>query len=116
MEVEVKVALVGILCTVLGYLFSYFMEQTKHKWNKEERRVAERRENDMKFNSLVVANKTVILFVIRFVGREYLRQGEITLEQKETIDDLHRAYKGLGGNGDLDTIMEELDELPVSIK
>ena len=32
---------------------------------------------------------------------------------KETLQDMHRAYKALGGNGHLDTAMEAVEKLPI---
>lgn len=115
MSGEVEIALIGALCTVLGYMFSYVTHKQDHKWKKEDFRTEEIKAQEKKLNAVVMADKVVIMFIIKYIGRDYLKEGEITLEQKETIADLHRAYKGLGGNGDLDTIMQELDEIDISV-
>lgn len=112
---EVEIAIIGGLCTVLGYLFSYVTHRQDRKLKREDIKTEEMKRQEKKLNAVINADKTVIMFVIRYVGRDYLKDGEITLEQKETLADLHRAYKGLGGNGDLDTIMEELDEIDISV-
>ena len=50
---------------------------------------------------------------VRYLGRSYIQRGEITLEDKETLQEMYTAYKALGGNGHLKTIMTTVDKLPV---
>ena len=50
---------------------------------------------------------------VRYLGGEYIARQEITLEDKENLRDMYAAYKALGGNGHLETVMAEVDRLPV---
>lgn len=63
--------------------------------------------------ALVQAQKVMMVDRVRFLGQKYIDAGEITLADKETLEDMHTAYKGLGGNGHLDTVMAEVEELPI---
>ena len=45
--------------------------------------------------------------------QDAVAEGCISLSDKETIKDMHSAYKALGGNGHLNTIMEEVEDLPL---
>lgn len=72
-----------------------------------------RDEKDDKIEAIIVALKVMMVDRVRHVGRSCIKEGEITLETKETINDMYRSYKALGGNGHLETIMEEVNELKV---
>ena len=50
---------------------------------------------------------------IRYLGLCYIGSNGISLEEKETLQEMHDAYESLGGNGHLDTVMDEVDRLPV---
>lgn len=75
-------------------------------WSKKDKR-------DDRIDHLVAAQKVVMVDRIRYLGSKYISLHEITLEDKENLKDMHKAYRGLGGNGHLDTVMAEVDKLPV---
>lgn len=50
---------------------------------------------------------------MRHLGGKYIADKSVTLADKETLEDMHRAYKALGGNGHLDTVMHGVRELPI---
>ena len=44
----------------------------------------------------------------------YIKRGDITFEERKRIHEMHDCYhNGLGGNGDADLIIKEIDELPL---
>ena len=63
--------------------------------------------------SLVNAQKVLMIDRVRYLGSRYIKQAEISLEDKENLHDMYAAYKSLGGNGHLETIMHEVDRLSV---
>lgn len=50
---------------------------------------------------------------IAYLGRGYIRAGEVTFDDRDNLVDMHRLYHELGGNGHLDTIMAEVLKLPL---
>ena len=72
------------------------------RWAKQDKR-----------DAIVTTLKVLTVDRIRHLGKSYLSEQEISLEDKETLKEMFQAYKSLGGNGDLDTIMEEVSRLPV---
>ena len=74
----------------------------QRKWQKDD-----------KGDAMVAALKVLMVDRVRWLGQKYLTAGEISLTDKETLEEMHRAYKALGGNGHLNTIMEEVDDLPL---
>lgn len=54
---------------------------------------------------------------IRYLSYCYIGAGEITLEDKTTLHEMHKAYLALPGtNGLCDACMQEVDKLPIKGK
>lgn len=50
---------------------------------------------------------------IEYLGSKYCEAGEITWQQKKYIHACHTAYKAMGGNGDVEEMMHDIDDLKV---
>lgn len=88
----------GIMAIVLAAL--------QRHWQKKDNK------ND-KIQHLVDAQKVLMVDRVRYLGQSYIADKEITLEDKETLGEMYAAYKALGGNGHLTTVMAEVERLPV---
>lgn len=84
----------GVMAVVLAIL--------QRHWAKQD-----------KTDAIVNGLKVLMIDRVRFVGNSYIKAKCITVGDKETLEEMHKAYKALGGNGHLDTIMNEVDRLPV---
>jgi len=61
------------------------------------------------------ALKLVLLDRILYLGRSYIAKGEISYDERRRFHLMHKCYHtGLGGNGDADPIVSDVDELPLS--
>ena len=74
---------------------------------------AKKDKEDDKLAALVTAQKVLMIDRVRYLGQRYINQGGISLADKENLLEMHKTYRALGGNGHLDTIMAEVDELPI---
>lgn len=62
------------------------------------------------------ALRYIMLYIIQERGKEHLIDGQITLEDKRAIHKWHELYhEGLGGNGDADLLMKQVDALPLKL-
>ena len=60
------------------------------------------------------ALKFILYDRIRYLGQAYIAEGEIDFDDRRVLNDMHRSYhEGLHGNGDLDTLMAEVNRLPL---
>lgn len=66
-----------------------------------------------KQDALVAGLKVLTVDRVRYLGRCYILDGKISLEDRENLEEMYTAYKSLGGNGHLETIMAEVRRLPV---
>lgn len=60
------------------------------------------------------ALKFILYDRIRYLGQAYIAESEIDFDDRRILNDMHRSYhSGLGGNGDLDKLMEAVNDLPL---
>ena len=63
------------------------------------------------------ALKFILSDRIRFLWQEYIAAKEIDFDDRRILNEMHKSYhNGLCGNGDLDTLMEEVNHLPLKIR
>lgn len=102
---ETMISIVGLVLGSSG-LSAVVVAVLNRHWTKKDR-------EDDKLDALVAAQKVVMIDRVRFLGQKYVEAGKISLGDKENIQEMHKAYKALGGNGHLDTIMEEVERLHI---
>ena len=90
-------------------------ELVQYEKRTEELRTEERLENiENKVNAQNEALKYILYDRIRHLGQTYIVEGEIDFDDRRILNDMHRSYhSGLGGNGDLDVLMRDVNELPL---
>ena len=75
-------------------------------WQKKDR-------DDSRLDALVTAQQVLMIDRVRYLGRHYIEAGRIGLSDKENLTAMYNAYKALGGNGNLETVMNEVNRLEV---
>ena len=76
-------------------------------WSKKDR-------EDSRITALVNAQQVMMVDRVRYLGKCYIKAGKISLSDKENVTAMYDAYKALGGNGHLGTIMAEINRLEVA--
>lgn len=93
----------AILCAVTGSgVTAIVLALLQRKWAKDDKQ-----------DAVIAGLKVLTVDRVRYLGKCYIAEGEITLEDKENLEEMHRAYKALGGNGHLDTVMRGVEKLPI---
>ena len=59
------------------------------------------------------AIRTLLHDRIKWLGKAYIRAGEVTTEDLRDLIDMHDCYRGLNGNGLLDNIMKQVKALKI---
>lgn len=86
----------------------------KRKAVKEDKTEADTRETEHKIDALTVGVRIILLDRIQYLGQAYIRDGEVDFDDRRRLNDMHSVYHGsLGGNGDLDVLMHEVNSLPL---
>lgn len=65
-------------------------------------------------DSLKEGMKYTIYDRIRHIGQAHINAGEIDFDDRRILNNMHHCYHdGLGGNGDLDKLVQEVNQLPL---
>ena len=98
---------IGVLGAGIGSgIMAIVLAGLQRKWNKADKR-------DSRIDALVSAQKVMMIDRVRYLGGKYIADGHIKLDDKDNLMEMHKAYKALGGNGHLDTVIAEVNRLPV---
>lgn len=96
-------------CIGSSGLASVIIALLNRHWAKKDKR-------EDKLDAVVEGLKVLTVDRVRYLGKCYMIDNEIDLEDKENLEAMYRAYKALGGNGHLETIMAEVERLQVVSK
>lgn len=130
----------NVLVTILGAgigsgLMAILLAWLQHRWKKADEKEAKEEagteaaiselkneihalaekvdEAKQTTDNVVFAQKVITMERVRYLATCFISAKKIDIENKETMRNMHKAYKALGGNGDLDTVMEEIEKLEV---
>ena len=92
-----------LACVGSSGLTAIILALLQRRWSKADKR-----------DAVVAGLKVLTVDRVRYLGKCYIADGKITLEDKENLQDMDRAYKDLGGNGHLETVMAEVNHLPIT--
>lgn len=111
MSETVIVALVAGLAAVIGGVITQIGEgirqKRKRKYEKDDGK-------DKDTEALKAGLKWVLYDRIRFLGQHYIGAGNVDFDDRRILNEMHKSYHdGLGGNGDLDVLMHEVNALPL---
>lgn len=80
---------------------------------KLNRKAALEDKEDSQLKALQEGQRVLLLDRIQYLCRCYIRDKEVDFDDRRRLHKMHDAYHALGGNGDLNTLMTAVDELPV---
>ena len=94
-----------LIPTILGGIIGWLTTQVKKAKNAE----------DIKQAALEEGVKALLKNELVRRYREYELKGELSILDKEAIEEMFNQYKNLGGNGTVKKLFDELMELPTKI-
>lgn len=111
------IAMLKIVETIIAWV----LERKKNKQDRadgktekdEARRDREISEIKTTVDVLCCAQKVDMRDRIKYLGRRFVKAGEISYEDREDLTEMHDAYHALGGNGHLDALMGDVMKLPL---
>ena len=103
----------GALITGAVTLLVYALKKRDAQQERAEAKAEEKQDRD---DAERKALRYLMLYIIQERAMHHIQERHISLEVRRSLHHWHEVYhKGLGGNGDADALMAEIDELPVSI-
>lgn len=116
MEASWYIALLGgtsaaALITTAGNLILHLMQRHERKIERKDER---QQQMSKKIDAIAKGVMLLELDKIKYLGLRFIREDGITYEDRALLHKMHENYhKELGGNGDLDQIMSDVDDLPL---
>ncbi len=114
MPTEIIIAIIGgalggsAIAALINQIGEGIRQRRRRKEQLEDKK-------DDKHDVVTEALKWVMYDRIRFLGREYIAAVKINFDDRRILNEMHRCYhEGLGGNGDLDTLMKQVNSLPLA--
>lgn len=91
------------------------LEQKEQKVNERLNTIEQQLNTTEKnLDSLKEGMKYIIYDRIRHIGQAHINAGEIDFDDRRILNNMHHCYHdGLGGNGDLDKLVQEVNCLPL---
>ena len=76
-----------------------------------------KKHTDEMIADLMVGERVILMDRIRYLGQRYAQDEEVDFDDRHLLHEMHSVYHNiLGGNGDLDILMEEVNNLPLKRK
>lgn len=123
MDSALLVALLGssaLAATVAGFFeMLRFRRERKAKKEDSAELNIEKRLNTIETQTAAQSEalKYIMYDRIRFLGQEYIAEGEIDFDDRRILNAMHSVYhSGLNGNGDLDNLMRDVNALKLKRK
>lgn len=118
MEYLLAILTGGVAVAVVEGIKEYLRWKRERKAKKEDREAVNldswRKQTDDKIDALVESQKFQLYYSIKTLGQKYIAEGEVDFDDRRILRQMHDSYhSGLNGNGDLDSLMEEVDKLPL---
>ena len=88
-------------------------EEAKQETEQKDLQAAiEQPEKDL--TSLRIGEKVILHDRIKYLGKSFIDDGEVDFDDRQDLVDMHGVYHNeLGGNGNLDSLMKKVMELPI---
>ena len=111
----------GAFATAVAGIFEIFRFRRERKAKKEDDADLniEKRLNTIETQTAAQSEalKYIMYDRIRFLGQEYIAEGEIDFDDRRILNAMHSVYhSGLNGNGDLDNLMRDVNALKLKRK
>lgn len=80
---------------------------------KRQRKAAAEDNKDGRMDNLEAGLRSMMLDRIQYLCKTYIHEGEVDVDDRRRLHIMHENYHKLGGNGDLDKLMLQVDNLPL---
>lgn len=92
-----------------GVIQWYLKRKDKEHDVKEQADV----EQDLDIQSIKKGMRIMLLDRIQYLCKAYIKQGWVDYDDRRRLHLMHDVYHDNGGNGDLDLLMHDVDQLPI---
>ncbi|MBQ7214326.1 MAG: hypothetical protein IJS25_07330 [Bacteroidales bacterium] len=115
----VIIAVIGFLggsaiTAIINALAERARQKRKRQYEKEDSKTANIDALKADIDVLKTGEKWMLYDRIRHIGQKYIANGAVDFDDRRILNEMHVCYhEGLGGNGDLDNLMGQVNKLPL---
>lgn len=92
-------------------------EQEENRQKKADLNIVQRLSAiEKKTDALSEAIRYMLFDRIRYLGQAYIDAGTIDFDDRRMLNKMYNSYQGLDGDGDLATLMAEVNGLPLKTR
>ena len=113
MDTGIIIAIIGGLlggsavAALINAIAEGIRQRRKRKYDKDDGK-------DKDIEAIKTAQKLMLYDRIRYLGLKYISDGAVDFDDRRILKEMHDCYhERLGGNGDLDNLMNEVNHLPL---
>lgn len=100
----------GAIIKMIDHLLMWNLNR---KATKEDDQIKFEKEIHNEINDIKETLKIILVYDIQEIATRFIKEGNVTLDERRRLHAMHKAYHdNLNGNGDLDDLMEAVDEIP----
>ena len=107
------------LIKLVDGLIQFFLARKAKKEDKAEEkaeRQAEEKEKELEalkkeLEAVKAGMSAMMLDRIQYLCKTYIKEGSVDFDDRRRLHLMHKGYHAVGGNGDLDILMQAVDEL-----
>lgn len=97
---------------LLDNLIQYVLQRRAKKQDAGEQ---EKTELEKQVDAIRQCLMVSMLDRIQYLCRCYIMDEKITIDDRRRLHQMHKGYKAVGGNGDLDDLLAQVDALPLKL-
>lgn len=106
----------GVAAAAVTVIGQIILKRIDRKNVTEDREYEKSQNCETKLDAVAEGVKYMLYDRILYLGKGHIKDGEVTFDNRRILNAMHKVYhSGLGGNGDLDSVMNEVNELPLKI-
>lgn len=116
MTTELIIAILGgsAVAALINQCGEYIRARKKHQESTEDNENAEIVKLKEEVSNLKEGVRMILLDRIKLLGQQHIKNKEIDFEDRRLIHQMHSVYHDkMDGNGDLDSLMNEVNDLPL---
>lgn len=112
MNEQVFIAIIGGLlggsavAALINQIGESIRQKRKRKYDKDDSVSAE-------MDAVKKALRWVLFDRIRYLGLSYIAEKKISFEDRRILNEMHKSYHELEGDGDLDNLMKDVNSIPL---
>lgn len=96
-------------------VIQFFLNRYAKKKDAGEVKKSDLEKLEKKVDAIVDCTLATTLDRIQHLCKTYIKDGEIDMDDLRRLHIMHEKYHKIGGNGDLDKLMEQVNRLPFEV-